>query len=277
MNDKGEVTGVSGSKKLLEDIPNKTQSAMGIMADVNLLSEDGKEYIEIIVSPSSYNYKGEYHYRSGSTKQPLRGVALTEFLTSRTGIKWEDAILEDIQVEDLDKESFDIFRREVVRSQRMTKEDLNMYDRELLDSLKLMKENKLTRAAGLLFNRTPDKWMAGSYTKIGKFGEGADLQYQDEVHGSLFIQAERVIDLIYLKYLKAPITYDNMTRIETYPFPKEAVREAFYNALVHSCRVIGIPIQIRIEYEAMYISNDCVFPPGLDSRNFNEKTPVQTI
>ena len=52
------------------------------------------------------------------------------------------------------------------------------------------------------------------------------------------------MDLIYLKYLKAPITYDEMTRIETYPFPKEAVREAVYNALVHSCRVTGIPIQI---------------------------------
>lgn len=144
----------------------------------------------------------------------------------------------------------------------MTKEDLNMSDRELLDSLKLLKGDKLTRAAILLFHRTPDKWMAGSYTKIGKFGEGADLQYQDEVHGSLFIQAERVVDLIYLKYLKAPITYDEMTRIETYPFPKEAVREAFYNALVHSCRVTGIPIQIRIEDDAMYISNDCVFPSG---------------
>lgn len=264
MNDKGKVVGISNSRRLLEDIPNKIQTTMGIVADVNLLSEDEKEYIEIEVSPSSYpiNYKGEYHYRSGSTKQPLRGIALTEFLTAKTGIKWEDVIVDGVQVEDLDKESFDIFRREAVRSKRMTKEDLNMSDRELLDSLKLLKGNKLTRAAILLFHRTPDKWMTGSYTKIGKFGEGADLQYQDEVHGSLFIQAERVVDLIYLKYLKAPITYDEMTRIETYPFPKEAVREAFYNALVHSCRVTGTPIQIRIEDDAMYISNDCVFPPG---------------
>lgn len=51
-----------------------------------------------------------------------------------------------------------------------------------------------------------------------------------------------------------------MTRIETYPFPKDAVREAFYNALIHSCWSSGVPIQIRIEEDAMYISNDCVFP-----------------
>ena len=164
------------------------------------------------------------------------------------------------ELEDLDKESFDIFRREAVRSKRMTKDDLNMSNAELLDSLDLLKDGKLTRAAVLLFHRTPQKWMFGTYTRIGKFGKGSDLQYQDEVIGSLFMQAERVIELIYLKYLKAPITYDNLTRVETYPFPKDAVREALYNALVHSRWSAGIPIQIRIEDDAMYISNECVFP-----------------
>lgn len=262
MDDNGKVIGVNNSKKLLEDIPNKIQTTMGIIADVNLLSEDGRDYIEIAVNSSNYpvNYKGEYHYRCGSTKQPLRGIALTEFLTSKTGIRWEDVLIDGVSADDLDKESFDIFRREAVRSGRMTKDDLKMTDEELLDSLQLVKNGSLTRAAILLFHRTPDKWMTGCYTKIGKFGEGADLQYQDEVHGSLFIQAERVVELIYLKYLKGTISYDNMTRIETYPFPKEAVREALYNALVHSCRATGIPIQIRIEDDAMYISNDCVFP-----------------
>lgn len=147
-----------------------------------------------------------------------------------------------------------------MRSKRMTKADLDMSNAELLDSLDLLKDGKLTRAAVLLFHRNPQKWMFGTYTKIGKFGKGSDLQYQDEVIGSLFMQAERVIELIYLKYLKAPITYENMTRVETYPFPKDAVREALYNALVHSRWSAGIPIQIRIENDAMYISNECAFP-----------------
>lgn len=51
-----------------------------------------------------------------------------------------------------------------------------------------------------------------------------------------------------------------MTRVETYPFAKDAVREAVYNALIHSRWASGVPIQIRIEDDAMYISNDCVFP-----------------
>lgn len=262
IDDEGKVVGVQNGKRLLEEIPNKIQTNLGFLADVNLLSKNDLEYIEIIVSPSSYpvSYKGEYHFRSGSTKQVLRGTALTEFISSKTGIRWEDSVIEGVDVEDLDKESFDIFRREAVRSKRMTKDDLNMSNAELLDSLDLLKDGKLTRAAVLLFHRTPQKWMFGTYTRIGKFGKGSDLQYQDEVIGSLFMQAERVIELIYLKYLKAPITYDNLTRVETYPFPKDAVREALYNALVHSRWSAGIPIQIRIEDDAMYISNECVFP-----------------
>ena len=59
INDKGFVSGISDSRKMLEDIPNKIRDILGIIADVNLLTQDGKEYIEICISPSSYpvNYK----------------------------------------------------------------------------------------------------------------------------------------------------------------------------------------------------------------------------
>ncbi len=262
VNDNGEVIGINNSKQLSEELPNKILQTLGIVADVNELEEDGKDYIEIVVKASSFpiNYKGEYHYRTGSTKQQLKGIALTEFLTNKTGIRWEDITVDDVTVEDLDKDSFDIFRREALKSKRMTKADLKMSNEQLLDSLHLISNGKLTRAAVMLFHRDPEKWVTGCYTKIGKFGIGSDLQYQDEIHGSLFLQAERVIELIYLKYLKGFITYDGIVRVETFPFSKDAVREAYYNALIHSCWSSGVPVQIRIEDSAMYISNDCVFP-----------------
>ena len=87
------MTGLRDSRKLLEDIPNKIQNKLGIVADVNLLSENGLEYIEIVVNPWAFsvNCDGEYHYRSGSTKQKLRGNALTNFLMAKTGMKWDAA------------------------------------------------------------------------------------------------------------------------------------------------------------------------------------------
>ena len=85
IDDNGKVVDLKGVKRLLEDIPNKIKDTIGIIADVNRLEKDGKPYIEIVVNPSSnpVNYRGEYHYRSGSTKQMLTGAALTEFLIKK--------------------------------------------------------------------------------------------------------------------------------------------------------------------------------------------------
>ena len=140
--DDGTIVGVQNSKILLEDIPNKIQTMLGIVADVNLLSSNDKEYVEIIVKPSNFpvNYKGEYHYRSGSTKQQLKGIALADFLVEKTGVRWEDVPVPGIEVEDLDKDSFDIFRREALRSKRMTQADLRISNEELIDSLGLQTE-----------------------------------------------------------------------------------------------------------------------------------------
>ena len=262
IDDGGNVCGVADSKRLMEDIPNKVRDALGLFVEVNLLSEDSKEYIEISVSASSepINYKGEYHYRTGSTKQLLQGPALTHFLLNKTKTKWDAVPVDGIEFKDLDKESFDIFRREAKKSGRMTAQDLAMTNEELLDSLNLTLNGKLTRAAVLLFHRKPERWFGGAYVKIGFFGDGPDLQYQDEVYGSLFIQADRVVELIYLKYFKAHISYDGLIRVERYPIPKDAMREAVFNALMHSNYDSGVPIQIRIHENLVLISNDCIFP-----------------
>ena len=62
--------------------------------------------------------------------------------------------------------------------------------------------------------------------------------------------------------MRAIISYDNVTRVETYPLPKAAVREVVYNAIIHSNYAALIPIQIRIHEDAVYVSNDCIFPVG---------------
>lgn len=47
---------MNNSKRLLEDIPNKIQNKLRIVADVNLLTEDDLDYIEIVVSPWSFPF-----------------------------------------------------------------------------------------------------------------------------------------------------------------------------------------------------------------------------
>mgnify|MGYP007095231931 CR=1 FL=1 len=56
----------------------------------------------------------------------------------------------------------------------------------------------------LEFYKDPEKWVTGSYIKIGFFGKSdSDLVYQDEVHGPLIEQVDKTVDLVYTKYMKA--------------------------------------------------------------------------
>lgn len=94
VSDTGEIVGLAGSKRLMEDIPNKIAANLGIVADVNLFSSDeGEEYIEIVVEPCNIpiSYRGAYHYRSGATKQELKGAALQQFILKKMaarGTRW---------------------------------------------------------------------------------------------------------------------------------------------------------------------------------------------
>jgi ATP-dependent DNA helicase RecG len=84
-DDNGNVVGAIDTKRLLEEIPNKVKNVLGILVDVNLHSTTDGEFIEILVEAYPYpiNYKGQYHYRSGSTKQELKGTALNKFLLQK--------------------------------------------------------------------------------------------------------------------------------------------------------------------------------------------------
>lgn len=95
----------------------------------------------------------------------MRGNVLTNFIMAKTGMKWDAATISNITVEDLDKESFDIFRREALRSGRMTKEDLDISNAELLEKLDLMENGRLKRAGAMCFYRMPEKVISGCYVK----------------------------------------------------------------------------------------------------------------
>lgn len=261
-DDKGNIKGITNGQNLLEEIPNKVRDILGIIVDVNLLTEDGKSFIEIKISPNPYpvSYKGEYHYRTGSTKQQLKGQALNQFILKKTGITWDSVPVNQVKVNDLRNDSFDIFREQALLSNRMERRDLELSNEELLDSLNLLDNGFIKRAGILLFHHDPEKWIPGAYIKIGFFKTDAELEFQDEIHGSILSQIERVMDLIYTKYLKAEISYNDITRVETYPFPKEAIREAVLNAIAHKFYGALIPIQISVYEDRLYISNDCIFP-----------------
>lgn len=256
-DDNGNVVGVKDAKKLLEELPNKITTILGIVTPVNLHQTEQGDYIEIIVDshPNPVNYKGEYHYRSGSTKQELKGAALDKFLLQKQGKHWDAVSIPNVSVADLKPETFDFFRKRGVKSKRLDEDVLTDTNEVLLNNLKLTDNGYLKRAALLLFHPDPEKYVSGAYIKIGFFRTDSDLLFQDEIHGNLFEQVEKTMDLLFTKYIKAIISYEDIYRVETYEYPKDALREALLNAVAHKDYTGPYPIQISVYDNKIMIWN----------------------
>lgn len=262
-DDNGNIVGVDEAKRLLEEIPNKVRDVLGILVDVNLKETKQGDYLEIVVEPypNGISYKGQYHYRSGSTKQELKGAALDKFLLQKKGKRWDGVPIPNVSVADLKQETFDFFKKRGIRSKRLDEESVNDTNEQLLENLELTEGKYLKRAALLLFHPKPEKFVTGAYIKIGYFENEADLIFQDEVHGNLFEQIEKTLDILFTKYIKAIVSYENgINRIETYEYPKEAVREALLNAIAHKDYSGLTPIQIRIYKDKIMIWNEGHLP-----------------
>jgi ATP-dependent DNA helicase RecG len=247
-DDTGIVVGIADARTLLEELPNKIKNILGIIVDVNLHSEKGKDWISIQVEPYPYpvSYKGQYHYRSGSTKQELTGAALDKFLLQKQGKRWDSVPVPHVTVQDLSADAFGYFRKKAIQTKRLDVAVLQEDDQSLIQKLHLKEKEYLKRAAILLFHPDPEQFFTGSYIKIGYFRTEDDLRFQDEIHGHLFEQVEKTMNLLLSKYLEAAIRYAGLSRIEEYPYPEPALREALLNAIAHKDYGSSNPIQIRV-------------------------------
>jgi len=270
-DDDGNVKHLVNARKLLEDIPNQVRDLLGLMVDVNLHTENGEDFLEIVVEPYPFpiSLRGKYYYRSGSTLQELKGAALAKFLLQRQGKKWDGVPVPNVTADDLKNDTFDFFRKKATKSKRLEPEDLDGTNQELLESLQLYLEDEkmIKRAAVLLFHPKPEKYVTGAYIKIGYFENEADLMFQDEVHGNLFEQIEQTMDLLFTKYIKAMVSYEGISRVETYEYPREAVREALLNAVAHKDYSGGAPIQIKVYKDRILIWNDGQLPDNWTIHN----------
>jgi ATP-dependent DNA helicase RecG len=141
----------------------------------------------------------------------------------------------------------------------------------VIENLKLIDKNYLKRAALLLFHPDPEKFVTGAYIKIGFFRTDSDLLFQDEIHGNLFEQVEKAMELLLTKYTKALISYEGISRVETYEYPKDALREALLNAVTHKDYAGCTPIQISVYADKIMLWNEGQLPENWTVKNLLAK------
>ncbi len=250
---------------------------LGILVAVNLRTESGSEYLEIVVEAYPYpvSYKGEYHLRSGSTKQELKGAALDKFLLRKQGKHWDGVPVPHVAIKDLSKAAIDRFRKLARQSQRLDSAILLESTSGLIEKLRLRDASYLKRAAVLLFHPDPERFVTAAYVKIGFFRTNTDLLYHDEIHGDLFTQVTQTMDLLLTKYLRAGLSYQGIQRFETLPVPEAALREAVLNAIIHKDYSSGTPIQISVYPDKLMLWNPGELPLDWTVAKLKGKHPSQ--
>ncbi|MEP7375980.1 MAG: ATP-binding protein [Chitinophagaceae bacterium] len=274
IDDKGKVSGLVDHKKLMEDIPNKVVSHLGLVVDINLRTKTKKHYIEIAVKPSevAISYHGVYHYRSGSTKQELKGIALQEFLLKKMGRSWDDMPVPGATLKDIDEKAVKRFIEKALEQKRISGDAAKDGIKILLSNLHLINEKgKIKCAAILLFGKDPLKFFTHAYFKIGRFGQSDhDLKFQDVIEGNIFEMIDKVIQILHSKYLTSPIHYEGIQRKEELEYPEPALREAILNAIVHK-NYAGTTIQLSVYDDKLILWNPGAMPYELSIEQLKKK------
>ena len=233
----------------------------------------GSITIEIVVKPYdiAISYQGKYHYRSGSTKQELKGNALNEFLLKKSGRTWDDVVELRANLEDIDPEAIKAFKKAALQSKRLPfiEEENNISN--ILENLLLVEKENLKRAGILLFGKNPCRFFINAFVKIGRFGKSDDdLLFQEVIESNIFELADKTLEVLDRKFLISPVSYEGLHRIENWEYPYKAVREAIINAIVHRNYTVA-PIQISVYDDKIIIWNEGKLPEGFTIENLKKQ------
>jgi ATP-dependent DNA helicase RecG len=264
-DDDGNTVGATDYKKLMEDLPNKIRDVLGIMAEVNLQEDGDLYFIEIVTPPYSVpiSLRGNYYYRSGSTKQELKGNALMEFLLRKSGKTWDDVVEPRATIADIDEKTIEQFKSDARRAGRLPDDDGELPLAEFLDKLRLTENGQLKRAAVVLFGKDPGRFFPNQIVKIGRFGgKDDDLRFQEVVEGNLLLLLRETAEQLNRKFFVKPIDFEGLQRVERGEYPVAAVREILLNALVHRDYMSSF-IQVRIYDDKFWVWNGGKLPEGI--------------
>jgi len=272
--DNGNTVGLTDSKTLMVDLPGRLRNDLGITAEINVLTDNELEYIEIIVNPFTVaiSLRGKYYIRSGSTTLEITGNTLNDFLLRKSGQTWDGVIEERASIDDLNNSSISKYKAAVEKAGRITLEN-ELEDLALLEKLRLADGPKIKRAAIILFGSDPGKFYPNISVKIGRFGKtDDDLTSQEVVEGNILKILFDVPEILNNKFLTKKINFEGLQRIEKGEYPVAAIREMLLNALVHK-NYSGAQIQLRVYDDKITIWNEGTLPDGLTFESLKRQHP----
>jgi len=132
-------------------------------------------------------------------------------------------------------------------------------EREVLRKLDLLAGTGPTRAAILLFGKTPTRFYPSAFIKLGRFRSPTLIVDDRKVSGSLLNQVEETMAWLRERLQTRFEVTGRPQRDVIWEYPLEAVREAIVNAVCHRDYLSAAHIQVRLHDDHLEIWN----PGGL--------------
>lgn len=266
IEDDGHVVGFATTDEEVRRLIQGIADRLGINPSLRQLEIEGKPVLEVRVEPSRppVALRGRFYRRVGSTNREVLPEELSRFFLERSGQTW-DALPGPWGLEAL---SPPLWKRFVHLAQPKLP---HLDPREPLLGLRnlgLLREDRLTHGAILLFTERPQDLFPNARMRFGVFRSGVILDSRD-FKGSLLEQLEGILEQLRLTlevslHIRAQeASLEGLRHQEIWEYPLEALREALLNALIHRDYAALGDVEVRLYEDRLLIWNPGGLPEGV--------------
>jgi len=196
VSDEGTIIGIDIGRNTLEELVNyiKRNTDPAIFPSVKILDVEGKKIIVIEVKDSAEKpvfFKNHAYKRVSKTTQMVSSSEMRK-LAKESGerVYWDERICEEAKVEDIDEEKIRWLLRRA-RYERRLEISPDISVREALERLNLIKNNKLTSAAILLFGKEPQKFFLQTKLRCARYKGTTPITFIDLKIGMCLGEAKK--------------------------------------------------------------------------------------
>ncbi len=189
--------------------------------------------------PHVYSLDGRYLGREGAQTNPLPARTLRRLLVERGGVQFEERVLPDASLGDLDPAQVQAYLAQVDGTGAAeTAEQVSPAGCDFLTRRGCLRREgetlRPTYAGLLLFGKTPQQWLPNAGILAARFSSTSisDSFIKQEMHGSLPEQLHQAETFI-RGNLRSVVRLVGLTHQESPEYPVEAVRELLVNAVAH--------------------------------------------
>jgi len=281
--DQGQVVGVQIGRGTLEGVANDIaqNTVPKLVPAIETIRQSGHTVIVVEVSESPtkpVSAYGRAYRRSGRTNQVLSASEIAELYFATRGVTWDETVCADAALADIDPEKVRKFLSRA-RSERQWEVDAQTPVEQALRQLNLMKNDRFTIAALLLFGKNPQRFLLQAKVRCARFKGNNEVEFVDlkVIEGDIIQQVEDAMAFVRRNIsMAAKIQEGALERRERWEYPLDAVREGVTNAVCHRDYADSGSVLVKIFDDRLEVLNPGGLPTGLtveDLKNPHESRP----